>query len=151
MRSRTSATARLALLGLAAILSSHAALASDARDARDASPTSRLVAYYFHGNVRCTTCRAIEAYSQEALESAFAAELADGRLEWRPVNTDEPGNEHFIKDFQLVSKALVLVEYEGEEAGASEVLDKVWRLTGDKAAFLAYVQERTRNRLGRLP
>ena len=32
-----------------------------------------VVAFYFHGNVRCATCRKIEAYADEAIHSSFAA------------------------------------------------------------------------------
>jgi len=144
------ATAVVALLTLAAVFVPTYAPASDASDTPASSAEHRIVAYYFHGNARCKTCRAIESYSQEALESGFPDELADGRLEWQVVNTDESQNAHFVKDFQLVSKALVLVEYSGSEAGELKVLQKVWRLTGDKDAFLAYVQQETRDMLGGL-
>jgi len=32
----------------------------------------RVIAYYFHGNFRCSTCRAMEANAREALESAMS-------------------------------------------------------------------------------
>ena len=32
----------------------------------------RVIVYYFHGNVRCKTCNAIEAYSREPLQAISA-------------------------------------------------------------------------------
>ena len=39
---------------------------------------SKVVVYYFHGNVRCMTCRTIEAYAKEAIESGLGDALKDG-------------------------------------------------------------------------
>jgi len=101
----------------------------------------RVVAYYFHTTDRCVSCRAIEAYSQEAIASAFAEEIKDGRLVWRVVNVEVPGNEHFIQDYQLYTKSLVIVhEVQGERAEWKN-LEKVWQLVQDKPRFVRYVQD----------
>jgi len=42
--------------------------------------TDGVVAFYFHGNVRCATCRKLEAYTDEAIHSGFANALDDGVL-----------------------------------------------------------------------
>ena len=102
-----------------------------------------IVAYYFHGDVRCRTCRTLEAYSEEAITGGFAGEVASGRLRWRAVNTDEAENAHFVKDFQLVTKALVLVEYRDGKVVRFEDLKLIWQLVGDKAGFLKYVRDAT--------
>ena len=103
-----------------------------------------VVAYYFHGNLRCKTCRTIEAYSEEAIRSEFADELASSRLAWRVVNVEEPENKHFVKDFELVTKSLVLTEYEDGEVTRWENLKQVWQLVRDKEQFLDYVHSSTR-------
>ena len=105
---------------------------------------AKVVAYYFHGNLRCRTCQAIEAYSEEAIRSEFADELASGRLVWRVVNIDEPENKHFVKDFELVTKSLVLTEYQDGEVTRWENLKQVWQLVRDKEQFLDYVHSSTR-------
>ena len=99
-----------------------------------------VVAYYFHGNFRCQTCRKIEALSREAVESGFPEDLKAGRLEWRVINVEESGNEHFIQDYQLFSKSLVLVAKEGSKQTRWKNLQRVWTLVGDKDAFMQYVQ-----------
>ena len=42
-----------------------------------------LVVYYFHGNVRCPTCRAIESQSHETVESEFDSQLESGKVTWK--------------------------------------------------------------------
>ena len=105
---------------------------------------AEVVAYYFHGNLRCRTCQTIEAYSEEAIRSEFADELASGHLVWRVINTDEPENRHFVKDFELVTKSLVLTEYREGEVTRWENLKQVWQLVRDKEQFLDYVHSSTR-------
>ena len=107
-----------------------------------------VVAYYFHGNFRCQTCRKIEALSREAVESGFPEDLKTGRLEWRVINVEETGNEHFVQDYQLFSKSLVLVEKKGSKQTRWKNLQEVWTLVGNKEAFTKYVQDEIRVYLG---
>jgi len=103
-----------------------------------------VVAYYFHGNFRCATCRTIEAYSQEAITTGFADEIASGRLAWRAVNIDEPENKHFVQDFGLLSRSLVLADYVDGKVIRRQNLERVWQLVRNKEAFLDYVRTSTR-------
>ncbi len=107
-----------------------------------------VVAYYFHGNFRCQTCRKIEAFSRDAVQSGFPEELKAGRVEWRVINVEQTGNEHFVRDYQLFSKSLVLVEKEGSKQTRWKNLQKVWTLVGNKEAFTKYVQDEIRGFLG---
>lgn len=123
-----------------------AAVAGDQPAAPASAPEvqeTHVVAYYFHGNVRCASCRKLEAYAEEAIVQGFADELAAGRLEWRAVNTDQPENAHFVKDFELTAKSVVLVSYRGDEVVRFENLTRVWQLLRDKDAFLGYVRDAT--------
>jgi hypothetical protein len=107
----------------------------------------RVVAYYFHTTARCASCRAIEAYSREAIESAFAEQLKDGRLAWRVVDVEVKGNEHFVKDYGLYTKSLILVNEVRGKPAEWKNLEKVWQLLQDKSAFVRYVQGETRTYL----
>jgi len=112
-------------------------------------PGRRVVAFYFHATQRCPTCRQIETYARETITGKFARELASGALEWRPVNVQLPENRHFIQDFQLFTKSLVLVRFkDGRETG-HVVLEKTWELVGDRAAFEKYVVDEVRAALGK--
>ena len=121
----------------------------DSKEAAAVSETPEFVAYYFHGNFRCATCRKLEAYSEEAIFKGFAKDLESGALEWRAVNTDEPANKHYVQDFQLLTKSLVLVEYRDGEVARFENLKEIWQKVGDKDGFLEYVRTSTREFIGK--
>ncbi len=103
----------------------------------------KVVAYYFHGNMRCMTCRTIEAYTKEAIQAGFPEALKDGRLEFRVVNVDEPDNEHFVQDYQIVTRSVVIAEFEGGKQNRWKNLGQVWELVRNKQAFLKYIQDQT--------
>ena len=73
-------------------------------------PANRVVAYYFHGTRRCANCKKIEAYSQEAVEKGFPDELKSGRLEWHVINTDESENRHYVDDYKLYTKSVIVTK-----------------------------------------
>ena len=104
----------------------------------------KVVAYYFHGNVRCVTCRKIEAYTGEAIDSGFAAELKSGLLEWHAINTDSSQNEHYLEDYQLFTKSVILSDLHQGKQTRWKNLDKIWTLTGDKSDFMKYIQDEVR-------
>ncbi len=106
---------------------------------------TKVVAFYFHGNFRCRTCRTIEAYSEEAITKGFADEIGSGRLAWQAINVEEPENRHFVEDFKLFSKSLVLADYRDGKIVRHENLQQVWQLVRDKEAFVEYVRASTRD------
>lgn len=140
--------AAVAVVGGMAALMSGGVLAGDEAPSTAAAANVETIVYYFHGNARCATCKTIEAYADEAVQAAFAGEIEDGTLTWRPVNVDIPDNRHFIQDFRLVTRSVVLAKYRSGEVVRFENLDKVWQLVRNKERFLAYVQDATREFLG---
>jgi len=121
--------------------------ASAATKADTTAPARRVIAYYFHTNFRCVNCRRIETYSREAIETAFPKELAAGRLVWKVVNVEDKGNEHFVQDYQLATKSLVLVDEVGGKRTRWKNCTKVWQFLSDKEGFLRYVQGEVRGYL----
>ncbi|MFA5008684.1 MAG: nitrophenyl compound nitroreductase subunit ArsF family protein [Candidatus Omnitrophota bacterium] len=109
--------------------------------AADKPSNSKVVAYYFHGNYRCPTCRKLEQYSREAIESNFKNELILGKLAFAAVNIDEKGNEHFMKDYQLYTKSLVISLVKGDKEIKSKNLVKIWEYVSNKQEFYSYVTE----------
>jgi hypothetical protein len=104
-------------------------------------PGTRVVAYYFHGRVRCVSCVKIEKLSGKAILERFPEELRTGRLAFREVNIDEPENRHFIDDFRLSSQSLVIVEYRDGRQVRWMNLEKVWTLLDSEKEFFPYVQD----------
>ena len=111
---------------------------------------TKVIAYYFHVTVRCTTCRMIESYSREVVEQKFGADIAKGRLQYKLVNLQLPENRHFVKDYQLFTKSLVLVRFDKGKQTEYKVLNDTWELVGDKSAMQAYVEREVRDYLKRL-
>jgi hypothetical protein len=110
--------------------------------AEGAAPTSKVTAYYFHGDFRCPTCRKLEQYSKEAIENNFKEELTSGKLEFKAVNTETKGNEHYVSDYGLYTKSLVLSLVKDGKEIKSENLTKIWNLVGKKQKFYDYVKEK---------
>lgn len=106
-----------------------------------------LIAYYFHGNFRCDNCRKIEQYSREAIEKYFVEELKTKKLTFTSINTDLSENKHFIEDYQLYTRSLVIAEYKDGKQVRWKNLAKVWDYLNDKDAFYEYVKSEIRNYL----
>ncbi len=117
-------------------LSVSAAWAEEATQA-----ASKTVVYYFHGNQRCRTCNKIEALTKKIMEEGFAAQLKDGSMEVRVVNVDQAENEHFVTDYELAVRSVVLSKLDSGKETNWRRLDKVWQLVHDEAAFAAYLRE----------
>jgi hypothetical protein len=99
----------------------------------------KVIAYYFHGNRRCISCRKIEAFTKEAIDSAFGGDLKSGALEWRVVNTDSAQNEHYWTDYKLYTKSVILSDLHGGKETRWKNLEKVWEFLGDQKEFAAYI------------
>jgi hypothetical protein len=134
-------------LGSVAYLAAQELAARRAPQAPNTAPVgaeTKLVVYYFSTGKECTTCEQIPAYAKEAVEAHFAADLASGGIAWRAVDVDDPVNEHFIADFQIYTKSIVLVAMNNGKQGRWKNLEKVWDLVYDKAAFMEYIRAETR-------
>jgi hypothetical protein len=101
---------------------------------------SKVVAYYFHGNTRCYTCRKIEGLSHDVVTANFDPQLKSGQLEWQSVNVEQPGNEHLFDDYKLVTWSLVLVTYDNGKQTNYKNLTDVWTLVNNEPTFRSYVK-----------
>jgi adenylate kinase len=96
------------------------AAATDAISAADdgrAAAAPKVIAYYFHGTVRCVSCRKLEAVAHAAVADGFPDELKRGALVWQTVNVEESENQHFISEYGLFSRSLVLVTVKNGKPG----------------------------------
>jgi N-dimethylarginine dimethylaminohydrolase len=105
---------------------------------------AKVVAYYFHGDFRCVSCRKLEAVSQKAVMSGFSEELQRGDLQWQTVNVEKSENEHFISDYRLFSRSLVIVKFKDGKQVQYKTLMKAWELLQDDEALKMYVQYEVR-------
>lgn len=106
-------------------------------------PPKAVIAYYFHSDTRCPTCRNIEEYAREAIESGFAAQLAAGNVEWRVVNYEVPANQHFTTEYEIVAPTVVVVRTAEGRVADWRNLSRVWELVGEKDALMKYIRQET--------
>jgi hypothetical protein len=124
---------------------------SDNLSAAPEAVANRVVVYYFHGRVRCVSCNKIEALSKKTIGESFASDLKAGRLAQVVVDVDQPGNEHFTKDYALAGSAVVLVDGRTGAGGRWKNLPDVWTLLDDEAAFSKYIREHVSAVLAGIP
>lgn len=126
------------------------ASAGETQPASSESKDSKIIAYYFHVTVRCDTCRRIERYSEEAIREHFAKELAEGKIEWRPVNVQLEENRHYIKKYKLFTRTLLFAMVEGGTETRHKNLERIWQLVGMEKFFKQYVRSEMEKYLRRL-
>lgn len=122
-------------------LASVPVLASPTAFAEEASGDGTVTAYYFHGTFRCPTCHKLEKYAQEAIENNFKNDLASGKLSFKIVNVENKGNEHYMTDYRLYTKSLVLSLTKNGQEIRSKNLDKIWEYVGNKGRYENYVRD----------
>ncbi len=102
---------------------------------------AQFIVYYFHGDVRCATCHKLESYAKETLDTYFADALAEGKIRWQTVNVERPQNSHFIKDYQLVTKSVVISKIRQGEQVNWQNLDRIWQEVGDEQGYIDYMRD----------
>lgn len=79
--------------------------------------------------------------AQEVVQQQFATELQRGRAQWLELDYDEPRNEHYKQDYELVTSSVVVVRRAAGKDVSYQRLDEVWQLVHDEPAFRSYVQQ----------
>ncbi len=100
----------------------------------------QLVVYYFHTNFRCTNCHNMETWTKEVVNNDFKAEQASGKIVLKIINTETKGNEHYMTDYNLYTKSVVLSLVKDGKQIKFTNLAKVWDFLGNSAKFKAYVK-----------
>jgi hypothetical protein len=106
-----------------------------------ASTIDKIVVYYFHGNARCPTCFKLESFAKSEIESNFADAIKKGTLEWKAVNVETAGNEHFDKDYKLYTKSVIVSTIQDGKELSWKNLDKIWQLVYDENNYREYIKK----------
>ena len=85
---------------------------------------------YIHNSVRCATCYRMEKWSSEA--------AADLNVSYQSIDTDIKENEHYLQDYSLYTKSLVISD---TESGKWKNLDKIWQLSQNETEFKNYIKQ----------
>lgn len=103
----------------------------------------KVIVYYFHGNYRCYSCMRIEQYTRESVEAGFAKELKSGQIEFRSINVDLPANSHYVDDYKLFTKSVIVSDMVQGKERRWKNLQKVWELLRNETTFKDYVRSET--------
>lgn len=134
---------RLAFVVLICLCNSSAVHGAEAEStpSPQPQPKEQVVVYYFHGTYRCPSCTTIEQYTRETIQHEFAPDLQAGRLAFLAINVEEPENAHFIQDYKLFTKSVIVSQVSAGKEQHWQNLGKVWELLQNEQAFKAYVQQ----------
>ncbi len=113
------------------------------------TPHDALVAFYFHGDQRCRTCRTIEAQTYDTIVSEFPAQLERGDLVWQTLSYDESPGKEWAQTFEVQAAVVVLAWMKDGQPADWRRLDEVWGLVGDKQAFATFIRDAVTEMLGR--
>lgn len=100
-----------------------------------------LVVYYFYTTSRCYSCLLIEQYTKEAVERNFGNGYNGWKVEFVGVNIENPENRHFISEYSLRSKSVILQKVVNGRKEEWKNLMKVWYLVGNKEMFISYITQ----------
>ena len=133
----------LSLLSVALVAAAVTAVRADgvAVDKAVAPPAHQVVAIYFHRTNRCPTCKRISSYIEEAIKTAFPAELKTRAVEVRMVDYEDARNARLAQGYKITSPTLVLADVRDGKVRRWTPMPKVWSLVRDKDKFFAYVQD----------
>ena len=104
----------------------------------------KLIVYYFHSTMRCPTCHKLENYAKSEIEASFPDAIKTGRLEWKIINVEEAGNEHFIDDYKLYTKSVIISTMRDGRELSWKNLDKIWQLVNDEGKYRRYIRDEVR-------
>ncbi|MDD5454415.1 MAG: nitrophenyl compound nitroreductase subunit ArsF family protein [Candidatus Ratteibacteria bacterium] len=111
----------------------------------DSLQANHISVYYFHGNVRCVTCNKFEKYAREIIETNFKDEIASGKVEFKVINVEDKSNEHYVDDYKLYTKSLVISLVKDGKEIKSKNLEKIWEYVRNKEQFFKYVTDEVTN------
>ncbi len=118
-----------------AYIATSAALAEDGTG----EAANSVVVYYFHTNYRCANCYNMEQWTKELMETRFKDQVAAGKLSLKIFNTDEKASAHFLTDYKLYTKSVVLSLVKGGREVRYDNLAKIWDYLRSKAKFQEYI------------
>lgn len=107
----------------------------------------KIIVYYFHGDFRCQTCLRIEEFTRKAVNDGFKNEMASSKIELKVVNIDKPGNKHFINDYNLKTKSVIISEFTGSKLVRWKNLPAIWNYHDNESSFIRYVRDEVKGYL----
>jgi hypothetical protein len=109
---------------------------------------NKIIVYYFHNSYRCPTCYMLENLAKSEVETSFADAIKNGKLEWKTVNVDDKGNEHFNDDYKLYTKSVIISTVKDGKELSWKNLDQIWQLVHEEDKYRKYIRDEVKACLG---
>lgn len=109
-------------------------------DVNVAAEKGRVILYYLHSTGRCHNCILMEQYAKEAVDKYFQKQQKSGQLEFKIFNFDEAEHRHFVQDYRLVTKSLVISLVKDGKEVKYENLTGIWQNVRSQEGYHQYVK-----------
>ena len=129
------------------ILCLHCSADSTAKreDMSSVSSLERVInVYYFHTYKRCYSCKMIEKFTKETINTHFMKELKDSTLSFKLINVELKENSHLVTDYKLITKSIIVAEVIHGKETRWKNLDKIWQLLQNPPEFKKYIKNEIR-------
>jgi len=114
---------------------------TELEDNRGTEKQEKIIVYYFHGTKRCRTCYNFEKYTTEVLESEFADSLGNSAIELKVINIDTPSNTHYVSDYKLYSKSIIISKLINGKETKWKNAEKIWDYANKQIEFKKYLKD----------
>lgn len=84
-------------------------------EAKDQEINSKVEVYYFHGDRRCKTCKAVGSVSKEYLEKIYSKEIKASTVYFHDINYDQAENKELAEQMQVSGSSLIVKKTTQEE------------------------------------
>lgn len=82
---------------------------------------SKVEVFYFHGDRRCKTCKAVGSISKKYLETKYSKEMKAGTVSFHDVNYDQAENKELAKKMEVSSSSLLVKKTTQEEVSTENL------------------------------
>lgn len=94
---------------------------------------------YFHTMHRDPTCHKIESLTRTALRQSWPARVDDGTLVFFLRDIDRRENRHYVADYRLTTRSVVITRWEEGESVEWRNLERIYDLVAVPEQFQGYV------------
>ncbi len=66
--------------------------------------------YYFHSNIRCKTCVAVDEHTHQLLKELFPVQMKNGTIVFKSINVDEKGSESLVEKYKIWGQTMLFIK-----------------------------------------
>jgi hypothetical protein len=99
------------------------------------SSNIRVVIYYFHPTLRCTSCLLAESLAHQVVQEQWKDAVDQGVLQWRLANIDLAENQLLTRLFAVDSSAVVVASVRDGKPVLWEKISQVWEQVQEPDTF----------------